>query len=243
MSATTGCCGAPHSAAVERRLALLSAAWAITTGGNQSGLAVAPASQKLRRSKCGMAVALAVVSYGCRTYQPKTKMCGADGRRRWAPPLSALRSMDGRWKDQVLRRMGVARQKDGRSLQTRRLRVGKQSSGRPVGLGPGLDSCVPTCHQAMVPLCTGSQVTASMRAGHRATVTCAPDQSSPIRPLCPLCAPVWTNLDYNDGVGGVEGGSPGSWGLRAREEMHGGPWGTGESGHISGGVCQGADRA
>ena len=90
----------------------------------------------------------------------------------------------------------VARQKDGRLPQTRKLRVGKQSSEcRPVGLGPGPDSCVPMSQQAMAPQCTSSQVTVSMRAGHRATVTCAPDQSSPIEPLCP-CAhqygPIWT---------------------------------------------------
>ena len=200
-----------------------------------------PASQELRRVEYGIAVALAIVCYGSRAYQPNIKICAADGRRRWAPPLSAVVSMAGRWTDQVLRRMGVARQKDGRLLETRGLRVGKQSSEcRPVGLGPGRDSCVPMSHQAMAPLCTGSQVTVSMRTGHRATVTSAPDQSSPIRPLCP-CAhqygPIWTattgsvvSTGVAQGVGGYEQerrctGDPG-----ARE-------------NIRGGVCQGADRA
>ena len=70
-------------------MALLSAVWAITTAGNQSGIAVAPDSQKLRRIKYGIAVALAVVCYGCRAYPPKIKMSAADGRHCWAPPLDA----------------------------------------------------------------------------------------------------------------------------------------------------------
>ena len=54
----------------------------------------------------------------------------------------------------------------------------------------------------------------------------------------------WAKLSSHLGIeGNTQADFGGFSGLGAREEIHRGPWGTGESGHISGGVCQGADRA